>query len=84
MVTAMLLIDEGELSSGLHRETLEDTEAAIHPSSHLHTPKLSLHFVVHTGISTVHSVVLWSALLLDHNVVSWYTLEYIEKFLNNL
>ncbi len=39
----MPLIDEGELSSGLHQETLEDTDAAIHPPSHLHTPKLSLH-----------------------------------------
>lgn len=39
----MLLIDEGELGSGLQQETLEDIEAAIHPRSHLHTPKLLLH-----------------------------------------
>lgn len=41
----MKLIDEGELSSGLHQETLEDTEAAIHPHSHLHMPQLLLHTV---------------------------------------
>lgn len=35
----MLLIDEGELSSGLQQETLEDMEVAIHPASHLHVPK---------------------------------------------
>lgn len=38
VVTAMVLIDEGELSCGLQQKTLEDTEAAIHPPSHLHTP----------------------------------------------
>lgn len=44
----MCLIDEGELSSGLQRETLEDTEAAIHPPSHLHTPKPSAHTLEQT------------------------------------
>lgn len=39
MVGAMLLIDEGERSSSLQHETLEDTEVAIHPASHLHVPK---------------------------------------------
>lgn len=68
----MLLIYEGELGSGLHQETLEDTEAAIHPCSHLHTPKLSLHTIVHT--STVHGIVIWIALVLNHTVASWYTL----------
>lgn len=42
MVTAMLLIDEGELGSGLHQETVEDTEAAsILPATY--KDKLSLH-----------------------------------------
>lgn len=57
VVRAMLLIDEGELSSGLQQETLEDTVAAIHPPSRLHIPKLSVHtraqtvFFSHTSYS---------------------------------
>lgn len=63
MVTAIVLIDEGELSCGLQQKTLEDTEAAIHPPSYLHTP--TAHSVVQTGISTMHCVVLSSVLVLN-------------------
>lgn len=50
MATAMRLIDEGELDSGPHRETVEDTRAAsILPATytHLHTsrPRYNLHMV---------------------------------------
>ena len=54
----MLLIDEGELSCGTQQETLEDTGAAIHPASHLHTPKLH----------TLHSVVIF---LLSYSFLKW-------------
>lgn len=75
VVTVMLLIDEGELSSGLQRETLEDTGAAIHPPSSLHTPKLSLH-------TLWCKLELRSALVLNqYTVASWCTLEGIANLL---
>lgn len=73
MVTAMLLIDEGELGSGLHQETVEDTEAAsILPDTYkdklsLRTVPCMLEFVRHT-----------------HGVGGCVGIPCIKKFLNDL
>lgn len=70
MVRAMLLIDEGELSSGLQQETLEDTVAAIHPPSRLHIPKLSVHTRAQTVFFLTLAIVLESGLILTKDTVA--------------
>lgn len=70
VVRAMLLIDEGELSSGLQQETLEDTVAAIHPPSRLHIPKLSVHTRAQTVFFLTLAIVLESGLILTKDTVA--------------